>query len=190
MARKRFLFSLRKENRQKGVPQIGIPPYFHTPSFPRLTHHQRDLINKLVEITRKRGEYLGEFWWRVDPDEPNIVTQIKPRTREGNFDPDNPIFQGKEWDSVVQQANMATLDRLGYIVISEVNEYGSNREKWRHIAVAQQGFDFYDHIHKPLLFRFAKFISEKSENHLLAFVFGLIGAIAIELIKFIINMFS
>lgn len=158
-----------------------------TPSFPRLTRHQQDLVIKLVRLTLDEGEYLGEFWWRSDPDEPSLVTQIKPRTPDGDFDPDNPIFKGKEWQWVAEQAQMEALDELGYVVISDVREYGKSKEKWRHFALSQQGFDFYRHMNRPLVARFFVNAWEKSESHLLAFIFGILGAVTIEVLRRIIE---
>ena len=142
---------------------------------------------KLVDLTLAEGEYLGEFWWRADPDEPAIVTQIKPRTPDGDFDSKNPMFEGKQWSWVAEQAQMQALDRLGYAVISEIREYGRSREKWRHFAVSQQGFDFYRHLHRSLLARFLVNAWENSENHLLAFIFGVLGAVTIEAVRFMIK---
>jgi hypothetical protein len=162
--------------------------FYHTPSSPRLTTHQRDLLIKLVTLTRSEGQYAGEFWWRADPDQPNIVTQIRPRTFDGNFDPDNPLFQRKQWPWVADQANMLALERFGYVVISDAEEYGSEREKWKHFAVTQLGFDFHDHIHRPLILRFVRQVWEKTENHLLAFAFGVLGALTIEVIKHLVQV--
>ena len=166
------------------------PPFIYTPDFPRLTRQQRDLLVKLVNLTLDEGEYIGEFWWRADPDEPSIVTQIKPRTVDGDFDPDNPAFQGKKWQWVADQAQMLTLDRLGYVVISEIREYGKSKELWRHFAVTQQGFDFYRHLRRPLIVRFFVNAWEMSENHLLAFLFGILGAVSIEVVRRVASVLS
>ena len=163
------------------------PILLYTPSFPRLTYQQRKLLFKLVRLTKEEGTYMGEFWWRSDPDEPNIVTNIKPRTPDGNFDPDNPMFRGKDWSWVAEQAQMEALDRFAYIVISEEHEYGSNKEKWRHFAVSQLGFDFYNHANHGILRRFVKSLWERTENHILAFFFGVLGAISVELVKQLID---
>jgi hypothetical protein len=179
----------KKRNREKSQEAYidqEQPPFMYPPSFPRLTHQQRELLFKLVNLTKQEGTYMGEFWWRSDPDEPNIVTQIKPRTTDGNFDPDNPMFQGKEWKWVAEQAQMEALDRFRYIVISDEKKYGSNREKWKHFAVSQLGFDLYTHAHHSGVRRFLGYIWDKAESHMLAFLFGILGALAVELINIFI----
>ncbi len=177
----------RQDRRQKAFIQQKPPLFIHTPSFPRLTYQQRKLLFKLVDLTISKGTYMGEFWWRSDPDDTNIVTQIKPRDQEGNFDPDNPMFQDADWDWVAEQAQMEALDRYGYLVISEEHEYGSKKEKWRHFAVAQIGFDLFSHAHNSFFHRGIRFIWEKTENHLLALFFGMVGALLVELLLFIVQ---
>jgi hypothetical protein len=113
--------------------------------------------------------------------------QIKPRTPEGNFDPDNPVFKGKQWSHVAQQAHMESLDRLGYVVISEEREHGTAKEKWRTFAVNQVAFDFYTHAHRKPIRRLATLLWDKTENHALAFFFGVLGALALELVKYAAN---
>jgi hypothetical protein len=159
--------------------------FYFPPSFPRLTDHQIDLLIKIARLTKEKGEYLGEFWWRVDPEEPNYVLQIKPRTLEGNLDLDNPLFKGKQLAWIAEHAHMVTLDKFGYIVISEIEECGSNKEKWRHFTLTQLGYDFTKHIHQPYPIRLFRNIWEKTESQLLAFIFGILGALTIEGIKYI-----
>ena len=164
------------------------PKFLYTPSFPRLTINQRDLLFKLVRITDEEGAYMGEFWWRSDPNEPNIITQIKPINDEGNFDPENQMFKNINWKWIAELAQMETLERFNYIVMSKEKEYGSNKEKWRKFCVTQLGFDFFTHANHCCFMRFTKLIWEKSENQLLALFFGLLGGILVELIMaFLMN---
>jgi len=180
--------SIRKRSKPGAAPSsldLPQPHFLFPPSFPRLTYHQRELLFKLVRLTREEGSYLGEFWWRCDPDKPNIVMQIKPRTTEGNFDPENPAFRGKQWSHVGQQAHMEVLDALGYILITPERHFGTKREKWRSFAVNQIGFDFDKHAHRPKLPRMATFLWDKTESHLLALIFGVLGALLVELTKYL-----
>jgi hypothetical protein len=100
------------------------------------------------------------------------------------------MFKGKQWSWVAEQAHMLALERFGYVVISDTEAYGSNREKWRHFAVTQLGFDLYDHIRRPLILRFFRQVWERTESHLLSFAFGVLGALALEFIKYLVQLLS
>lgn len=176
-----------RQKRQKSFINQKQPTFLYLSSFPRLTYQQRDLLFELVTLTKQEGTYMGEFWWRVDPDDPNTVTQIKPCTKDGNFDSANPVYQNKKWKWVAEQAQMEALDRYGYIVITDEKEYGSDCEKWRHFAVNQLGFDFFSHAHHSYACRFGKYVWDKSESHVLAFFFGVFGALVIELIRILVS---
>ena len=178
----------RKKQGASSSLDLPQPSFLFLPSFPSITYHQRELLFKLVRLTREEGSYLGEFWWRSDPDEPNIVMQIKPRTTDGNFDPENPVFKGTQWSHVGQQAHMEVLDRLGYVMITPEREYGTKKEKWRSFAVNQIAFDFDRHAHRPALARLAAVAWDKAQNHLLALVFGVLGALLVELVKYLVRV--
>jgi hypothetical protein len=156
--------------------------------FPRLTRYQKYLLCNIVQDTLNKGGASGEFWWRTDPLQPMVYTNIRPKTIDGNLDFNNPAIDPNNLPWVSDMAQMEILDKFGYLHLSPEMTVGTNQEKWRRFAVTQQGIDLFIRINSNSFIRFIQYIWDITESHLLSLFFGICGAILIELAILLLHL--
>jgi hypothetical protein len=207
------ILSLKKRRaklRQRAIEK-DIPPRFSsTPKYPAITYHQRNLLFQLHRLTKDLAQFSGEFWWCVESkykngqgrDFSNLILAIKTTKTDGTFDIDRYNYETwnrkqiattsgeydvlAEWHTIFQKSHISLLEKLGYLTISpyhDVKENDDIREEWTMFSLTQQAFDYIHYQRKPIITKFPDYIWQRAENHLLSLIFGIFGAIIIEIMK-------
>jgi hypothetical protein len=193
----RNYFSKSRQRRLQQAYEIEEPPIFSlTPEFFPLTYDQRELLFQLVR-TSKSEIFRGEFQWCIETvptgNPPmHYIMGIKPVSyKAGTFDPNNPMFQNKDWKRVTRNGQMKTLEDGGYISISPfiehiIDEENIKEEKWVHFCLNQKAYDCHRFMNSSSLRRFFHILWEGSYKHfvtiIISLISGLVGAILIKLL--------
>jgi hypothetical protein len=153
-------------------------------------------------VNAEKETFDGEFQWCIRTDPPSqppygIITGFKwVRSEDKGLNFDDPANKNREWVTVYTKAQMAALEKANYITISQYEDVikpknsQNPEEVWRRFALTQQAFDYYLFMKRPLITRIVIYYWDKAENHVLSFVWGLTGAIAIEIILQLLKAWS
>jgi hypothetical protein len=192
----RWISSRRQERAQRNFDENIIPHFLHTSKYPILTNDQRNFLFRLIYLS-KNESLQGTFWWCIQSEKSGeppqyFITAILPGDGKGHFDRNHPLFKDKQWATVSQTCHMEILDKCDYLTISSFKEeiIDTNLKKtiWTKFSLNQKTFDFYRFNQHHLIRRIIEYFWDKAEKHLASFVFGILGAVLVQIILVLANL--